>query len=487
MAKFYDTLIWEYLKNPWERGLSLDDLAMRQFDYEKISYKEITNNNKINFSEVDLETATKYSVEDVYITHKLYKKQLEELSEEDKKILDEIDFPLLEVLRTMENNWVKIDEKKLEEIGDILKKELKILQDEIFELAWSQFNINSPKQVGYILFEKLDLPKGKKTKTWYSVNAEVLENLAKNFPIAEKIVTFRHYNKLLSTYVEGLLDLVNKETWKIHSSFNQTIVSTWRLSSTNPNLQNIPQDDGLAWEIRKAFVPFEKGDKLMAFDYSQVELRLLAILSWDKELLQAFKNWEDIHARTAKFIFEKEEISSKERSYAKMINFSVVYWVSAFSLAKRLDISQKEAKKYIDTFFERYSGVREFFNKMIKTCEEIGYVETMFGRKRFIKWINDRNKLVKTWAEREAINSPIQGSAADIIKIAMIKVQEFLTKNNLKSQMIIQVHDELVFNVKADEEEVITKNIVEIMESIIEAEIVLKVDYNSWKNWKEAK
>jgi len=487
MAKFYDTLIWEYLKNPWTRGLSLDDLAARLFDYEKINYKDITNNAKVNFRDVDLETAWDYSVEDVYITEKLYRKQLEELTPEDKKILEEMDFPLLSVLRTMENNWVKIDSSQLEEIWEILKKELKILQDEIFELAGSQFNINSPKQVGYILFEKLDLPKGKKTKTWYSVNAEVLESLSKNFPIAEKIVTFRHYNKLLSTYVEGLLVLVNKKTWKIHSSFNQTVVATGRLSSTNPNLQNIPQDDGIAWEIRKAFIPFEKGDKMMAFDYSQVELRLLAILSWDKELLQAFKNDEDIHARTAKFIFEKEDISAKERSYAKMINFSVVYGVWAFSLAKRLEISQKEAKKYIDTFFEKYSWVREFFDNVITNCEKLWYIETMFGRKRWIKAINDRNKLVKAGAEREAINSPIQWSAADIIKIAMIKVQDFLEKNNLKSQMIIQVHDELVFNVKSDEEDIITKEIPKIMESIIDEEIVLKVDYSVGNNWKEAK
>jgi len=487
MAKFYDTLVWEYLKNPWERGLSLDNLALRQFDFEKISYKEITNNAKINFSEVDLEIAWKYSVEDVYITQKLYKKQKKEMSEELKKVLEEIDFPLITVLQKMEQNWVKISEKKLEEIWEILKKDLKILQDEIFELATEKFNINSPKQVWYILFEKLELPKWKKTKTGYSVNAEVLDNLARHFPIAEKIVKFRHYQKLLSTYVEWLLVLVNPGTGKIHSSFNQTIAATGRLSSTNPNLQNIPQDDGIAGEIRKAFIPFEEGDKLMAFDYSQVELRVLAILSQDKALLEAFKNNEDIHCKTATFIFEKDDISAKERSYAKMINFSVVYWVSAFSLAKRLEISQKEAQKYINTFFERYSWVREFFDKVIMHCEQNNYVETMFGRRRNILWINDRNKLVKKWAEREAINSPIQGSAADIIKIAMIRVQEFLEKNNLKSQMIIQVHDELVFNVKPDEEKIITEKIAEIMENIIDEEIVLKVDYSAWNNWKEAK
>lgn len=487
MAKIYDTLIWEYIKKPGSRNLGLDDLAIRNFDLEKIKYKDLTNNAKEPFSSVDLDMAAKYSIEDVFVTRKLYDIQSNDLSESDKKVMEDMDFPLIDVLISMEEEGLVLDVDKLDEIWEELKSEIAKLQKEIYEDAWEEFNISSPKQVSEILFVKIGLPPLKKTKTGYSVNAEVLEELSHSYPFVEKIVTFRHYSKLLSTYVVWLKDHINLETGRLHPQYSQVTAATGRLSSNNPNIQNIPSTSGIAGEIRKAFVPFSEDDTIIAFDYSQVELRLLAIMSWDENLLDAYKNDEDIHERTAKFMFNKDDISSDERKKAKVINFSVVYWVWAFSLAKRLNIPNKEAQNYIDAFFSNYSGVREYFDKTIENCEENGYVETMFWRKRYIDGINDRNKMMKKSAEREAINTPIQGTASDIIKIAMNRVFAFLKERDLKTKMIIQVHDELVFNVPADEKELIKTEIPRIMESVIDAEITLKTDTAEGKNWREAK
>jgi len=487
MAKIYDTLIWEYIKRPWSRNLSLDDLALRYFDFEKIKYKDLTDNARVTFNEVDVTKASEYSIEDVYITRKLFDSQSEEMTDSDKKIMQEIDFPLVDVLVSMEQAGLVIDRDSLIEVWDKLNLLISDIKWEIFEIAWEEFNINSPKQVWGILFDKLWITPLKKTKTWYSVNAEVLEELALHYPIANKIVSYRHYSKLLSTYVVWLQNSINKSTWRVHPQYSQVTAATWRLSSNNPNIQNIPSSSWISWEIRKAFKPFADSDSIYSFDYSQVELRLLAIMSWDENLISAFKNWEDIHEKTAKFMFWKDDISSDERKKAKVINFSVVYWVWSFSLSKRLDVTNKEAQDYINAFFENYSWVRKYFDDIIKSCEEKWYVETMFWRKRYIDWINDRNKMMKKSAEREAINTPIQWTASDIIKIAMIKVFEFLNKNNLKSKMIIQVHDELVFNVVQSEKDLIKNEIPKIMESIIDSDLILKTDFAEWKNWWEAK
>ena len=437
MARFYDTLLWEYIKNPWVRWISLDKLSTKEFNYMMISYDSITNKAKINFKDVDLETASIYSWEDVYITNKLYEKQ--------------------------------VSEKK------------------IYSLAETEFNINSPKQVWEILFDKLALPKWKKTKTGYSVNADVLWELAHEFEIAQMIVDYRHYSKLLSTYIEWLSELLDDDDF-LHTNYNQTIASTWRLSSTNPNLQNIPSSNGIAWVIREAFISrFENGN-ILAIDYSQVEVRILAILSWDENLLSAFISGEDIHHKTANFLFPNKTITSSERKIAKAVNFWVIYWISSFWLSQMIGISMWEAKTYINKFFESYPKVRIFLDNIIKDCEKNNYVETIFWRKRYINGINDLNKMVKSWAEREATNMPIQWTSADIIKLAMIESQNFIEKNNLKSVMIMQVHDELVFDVFPGEEEILKKEISNIMENILtDKPIKLKTDAKIGKNWREAK
>lgn len=490
-ARFYDTLIWEYINNPGQRWFWLDKLANKEFNYKMISFKEITSNWKITFDKINLNAAATYSWEDVFITNKLYNSQNERWITKNE-VLNNIEIPLLEVLKKMEITWVKIDRDKLKGIWILLENEINNLEKSIFELTWEEFNIKSPKQVWEILFNKLALPKWKKTKTWWSVSADVLWELSHDYPVAQKIVDYRHYTKLLSTYIDWLIDLLDEDDF-VHTSYNQTVTATWRLSSTSPNLQNIPSSSGIAWEIRGAFISrFEKWS-IIAIDYSQVELRLLAILSNDKNLIEAFKNNKDIHHTTAQFIFNKDwhdniTITNSQRKIAKAVNFWVVYGISAFWLSKMIWIWVKEAKNYINTFFEIYPNVKEYLNQTIKFCEDNKYVETIFKRRRYINWINDSNKMIKSSAEREAINMPIQWSNADIIKIAMIKSMVFLNKNSIKSKMIMQVHDELVFDVAPWEENIIKKEITKIMENIlIWKEIILKIDIWEWKTWKEAK
>lgn len=485
-AKFYDTLLWEYIKNPWIRWLSLDKLSQKYFWYRMISYDDVTNKNKISFKDVDLKTASIYSWEDVYITNKLYEKQLEEWITQNT-VLTEIELPLIQVLKRMEIDWVFIDVDRLKWIWILLEQEIKNLEKSIYDEVWENFNINSPKQVWEILFWKLWLEKWKKNKTWYSVSAEVLWDLAHNYEIAQKIIDYRHYTKLLSTYIEWLTKLVD-ENWLVHTNYNTAIASTWRLSSTNPNLQNIPSSNGIAGDIRDAFISrFEKW-KIIAFDYSQVEVRILAIMSGDENLINAFKSWEDIHHKTAEFLFWDRTITKDERKIAKAVNFWVIYWISSFWLSKMISISMKDAKIYIDKFYESYPKVKQYLENTIKFCEENNYVETLFWRRRYINWINDLNKIIKSWAEREAINMPIQGTSADIIKIAMIKIFNFLENKKLKSKMIMQVHDELVFDVYPWEEKILEKEVVSLMQGVlIDKPIILKTDIWEWHSWKEAK
>ncbi len=486
MAKFYDTLLWEYIREPGRKWLSLDALAEKYFDYKMISYDEITEKAKINFKEVSLEEASIYSAEDVYITAQIFKEQEKKWFIQDK-ILNEIEIPLLEVLKNMEIAWVKVSKQKLEKIGEYLKEEIIKEEKIIKDIAWEDFNIKSPKQVWDILFSKMWLPQGKKTKTWYSVDNEVLESLAFSYPIAKHIVNYRQYTKLQSTYVEWLSKLIYEPTSTIHTSYNQTIASTWRLSSTNPNLQNIPASNWLWWTIREAFLPFWENDILVSFDYSQIEVRLLAIMSQDESLLGSFEKGIDIHKNTWYFLFGKDDITSDERRIAKAVNFWVIYGISPFWLSKMIWISQSEAREYINKFYEQYPKVAEFFKTTIEFCEKNGYVETMFHRKRFIGSINDSNSIIKKAAEREAINMPIQWSSADIIKLAMIQIDRFLKEKNMQSKMIMQVHDELVFNVVPEEFQIIQKEIPYIMENIISASISLKVDMWVGKNWRECK
>ncbi|MDQ7009956.1 MAG: DNA polymerase [Candidatus Gracilibacteria bacterium] len=478
MAKFYDTLLAEYVKNPGVRGLGLDKLASTKLDYEMLNFDDLVKKQKLNnFSEVDLELASKYSGEDVYITYQIFCEQ--ELSDTENKILEEMDFPFIEVLKNMEITGVKISRDRLKELGIIFENKADKFEKLIYEICGEEFNINSPKQVGGILFDKLGLPKGKKTKTGWSVSAEVLENLAKEFPVADHIIKYRHFTKLNSTFVNGLLDLLDEQDL-LHTTYNQAVTATGRLSSTNPNLQNIPSSSGIAGEVRSAFVSRFEGGKIMAIDYSQVELRLLAIMSGDENLLDAFKRGFDIHQRTA------ELIGTTDRKVAKAVNFGVVYGISGFGLSKMIDITVSDANLYIKKFFESYPKVRIFLDETIKFCEENGYVETLFGRKRFIKGITDRNKMIKSGAEREAINMPIQGTNADIMKVAMIKIDEFMVEK--KSKLIMQVHDEVVFDIYPGEEEIIEKEIISIMENVlVDKEITLKVDCEIGENWRDAK
>lgn len=486
MARYYDTMLAEYIKNPWIRWISLDKLSTKEFNYMMISYDSITDKAKINFRDVDLKIASIYSWEDVYITNKLYSKQELEKSSENN-VLNEIEIPLMWVLKKIEINWVKISRDKLKEIWIILENEIKRLEKVIYSLAETEFNINSPKQVWEVLFEKLALPKWKKTKTWYSVSAEVLSELAHEFEIAQLIVDYRHYSKLLSTYIEWLSDLLDENDF-LHTNYNQTIASTWRLSSTNPNLQNIPSSNWIAWTIREAFISRFENGKILAIDYSQVEVRILAILSWDENLLNAFKNNIDIHHKTAEFLFQNKTITSSERKIAKAVNFWVIYGISSFWLSKMIGISMWDAKTYINKFFESYPKVRLFLNETIKFCEKNNYVETIFWRKRYINGINDLNKIVKQASEREATNMPIQWTSADIIKIAMIRSQDFIEKNNLKSLMIMQVHDELVFDIYPWEEQIIQEAVCNIMENVLENKpIKLKTDAKIGTNWRETK
>lgn len=486
MAKFYDTLLWEYIQSPWARWLSLDKLALRDFNYEMISYDTISQKKKLRFDEVDLIDAADYSCEDVYITHKLFAQQ-EKNKTTQIPILNKIETPLMEVLKDMEITWVKIDRNKIKGIWLLIERELEVLEKHIYDEVWEEFNINSPKQVWEILFEKLQLPKWKKTKTWYSVSAEVLWDLAHDYPIAQKIVDFRHYSKLLSTYVYWLLEIADENDF-LHTSYNAAVTTTGRLSSTNPNLQNIPSSVGIAGEIRDGFVSrFEKW-KIMASDYSQVEVRLLAIMSWDENLLQAFKDNKDIHHTTAEFLFPSQTLTSDHRKIAKAVNFWVIYGISAFGLSKMINISMKDAKIYIDKFYESYPKVKEFFDTMIANCEQNWYVETLYGRRRYIPWINDKNAIIKNAAKREAMNMPIQWTSADIIKLSMIEIHKYLHAEKLQSKLIMQVHDELVFDVFPWEEKILWEKVTKIMENILQdTPIILKTDTVFWETWKEAK
>ncbi len=482
MSKIYDTLLWEYVKNPWVRWLSLEKLASRYLNYEMINFDDLVKKQKLSdFSEVDIEIASKYSAEDAYITYKLFEKQQDDNLIKNK-IFSDIEIPLIEAIKDIEINWVKIDRDRLKELWSIFENQIIKLSNSIYEEIDQEFNINSPKQVWEILFGKLKLPKWKKIKTWWSVNAEVLKKLSYCYPIAKKIIDYRHYNKLNSTYVIWLIDLLDKNDF-LHTSYNQAVTSTGRLSSTNPNLQNIPSSNWIAWEIRSAFISRFEWWKIMAFDYSQVELRLLAIMSWDTNLIEAFNRWFDIHTRTAELIW------TTDRKIAKAVNFWVVYWISGFGLSKMINISVGGANIYIKKFFESYPKVREYLDDVIKGCEKNSYVETLFWRKRFIKWILDSNKIIKQTAQREAINMPVQGTSADIIKIAMIKIHNYLKQESLKSKMIMQVHDELVFDVfNSKEEKILEKNITNIMENILDNKSVrLKVDFKIANNWKETK
>lgn len=414
------------------------------------------------------------------------KKKIEE--EKMERLMYDIELPLETVLSSMESIGFKVNKDILDELSIKFKRELEETQKEIFELADEEFNINSPKQLGKILFEKLDLPVIKKTKTGYSTNAEVLEKLKDKHPIIEKITYFRQLSKIYSTYVEGLKSVIDTDG-SIHSTFNQTVTTTGRLSSTEPNLQNIPIKYEMGREIRKVFIPKKEGDLLISADYSQIELRVLAHISGDENMIDAFNHHSDIHTKTASEVFKVpvEEVTPLMRSRAKAVNFGIVYGIGDFSLSQDLNISRKEAKEYMDIYFERYPKIKEYISKVIHEAQTKGYVLTMLNRRRYIPEANASNKIVKALGERLAMNAPIQGTAADIIKLAMVNVYNKLKELNLNSKLILQVHDELIINVVKGELDIVKKLLKEEMENTIKLSVPLDVDVNVGEDWYRLK
>lgn len=491
-GKLFDTMIAHYLLNP-ELRHNMDYLAETYLEYRTIHIEELIGakgKNQLNMRNLSPEQIKDYACEDADITLKL-KNILEKSIIENQlaNLLYSIELPLIYVLADMEYTGVKLDENALKEYSKKLTEILISYESEIFKLADGEFNINSAKQVGEILFEKLKIvDKPKKTKTGqYVTSEEVLESLKASHPIVAKILEYRGTKKLLSTYVDALPLLINPRDNKIHTSYNQTITSTGRLSSSNPNLQNIPIRDDQGREIRKAFVA-DEGSTFFSADYSQIELRIMAHLSKDENMIDAFNSGADIHAATAAKIYKipLEEVTSNMRRMAKTANFGIIYGISIFGLAERLTIPRGEAKLLIDGYFESYPKVKEYMDNIIQTAKEYGYVETIFGRKRYLPDINSRNATVRGYAERNAINAPIQGSAADIIKVAMNKIFECFEKENIKSKMILQVHDELNFNVCNDELSRVKEIVIEEMESAYQMVVPLKVDTGTGTNWLEA-
>lgn len=492
-GKLFDTMIAHYLLQP-ELRHNLDYLCEQYLNYKKVATEELIGakgKSQRTMRSVETDTLVKYACEDADLTLQLKNKLATELTNNElSDLFNNIEMPLVHVLTEMEASGVKIDPDALNEYAISLKEQIIQLEKEIHELAGVDFLISSPKQLGEILFDKLKIdPNAKKTKTkQYSTGEEILEKLADKHPIINKVLEFRGLKKLLNTYVEALPKLINQRSGKIHTSFNQAIASTGRLSSTNPNLQNIPIRDDNGREIRKAFIPSEPGMLYLSADYSQIELRIMAALSNDPNMIEAFANNIDIHAATASKIFKipVTEISSDMRRKAKTANFGIIYGISAFGLSQRLNISRTEAKELIDGYFEAFPKVKEYMEKSIDEARKNEMVKTLLGRKRYLVDINSANAVVRGVAERNAINAPIQGSAADIIKIAMINIQKQLEKENLKSKMILQVHDELNFDVYPNELEQLKSIVKTTMENAIELEVPLTVEMNHGKNWLEA-
>lgn len=406
-----------------------------------------------------------------------------------EKLYDEVEQPLVKVLAAMEKAGIATDTKRWEEVHADMKSREEALISKIYEEAGEEFNINSPKQLGHILFEKMGLPAGKKTKTGYSTAADVLEELAEQYPFVKNILEYRSLSKLISTYLEALPLLIRKETGRIHTTFNQTVTATGRLSSSDPNLQNIPVRTEEGKKIRSLFVPGEGYDSFISSDYSQVELRVLAHMSEDEGLIRAFLNKEDIHRRTAAEVMgiPFEDVTPEQRSHAKAVNFGIIYGISDFGLARQLGITRTAAADYIKAYFERYPSIHAFMNRMIEDARKTGRAVTLYGRYRELADINSKNFRRRSFAERTAMNTPIQGTAADIMKMAMIAVYDKMKAGNFKSRVLLQVHDELVAEVTADEKEAVAKLLKETMESVVSLRVPLVADVNEGKNWAETK
>jgi DNA polymerase-1 len=485
-----DTMLASYLANPGAKSHGLDSLASELLGYRTISYAEMTGRgkNRIGFEEVAVEKAVVYATEDADITLRLADKLEPLLVEKDQEhLFREVELPLVTVLTDMEWHGVRIDANFLRDLSADMKTRLAALEEEIHDLAGRSFNVASPKQLGEVLFEHLKLPRGKKTKTGWSTDVEVLTSLAEEHDIAARVLDFRSLSKLKSTYCDALPKLIHPDTERIHTSFNQAVTATGRLSSSDPNLQNIPIRTEEGRRIREAFVPAE-GNVLLAADYSQVELRILAHMADEPALKESFARGEDIHARTASEIFGVflDMVTPEMRRQAKTINFGVLYGMSAFGLAKSLGIGRKEAQTYIDNYFARYPKVLEFMEAKKAEARDNLYVTTLMGRRCAVPEIVSKNKAVRGYAERNAINYPIQGSAADIIKLAMVRIHEQLKAQKLSTRMVLQVHDELVFDVPITEKEKVEELVRREMEQAFILDVPLLVDMGVGANWREA-
>ena len=488
----FDTMIAHYLLNPDGRH-GMDYLSEVYLNYKPVSIETIIGKkgkNQGSFRDADLRTQTDYAAEDADVTFQLYELFSPQLKKENlEDLFYNIEMPLMEVLAKMELEGISLDEKWLAQESIDLENDLRQLESKIFEISGEEFNMNSPRQLGDVLFDKMQLdPKAKKTKTGqYATSEDVLQKLSSKHEIIQHILEYRTYQKLKSTYVDALPSQIDKDDNRVHTNFSQTTAATGRLASVNPNLQNIPIRTLRGQQIRGAFVSAE-GKKIISADYSQIELRLIAEISGEDNMIKAFQEGEDIHASTAAKLFNipLEEVSKTQRSQAKTVNFGIIYGQGAFALAEQTGMSRTEAKQMIEAYFETYPKLKLYMAEQVKKAREIGYVETILGRKRHLKDINSGNFVVRGHAERNAVNAPVQGSAADVVKMAMIKIQKELEKEKLKTKMLLQVHDELVFESPIDEVEVATNIIKTEMENAIETQVPLLVEVGVGKNWLEA-
>ena len=492
-GKLFDTMIAHYLINPDMRH-TMDMLAETYLNYQPVSITELigkNGKNQLSMRVVPIAEQTEYAVEDADITLQLKEHFTKELESGNvTKLFSDIELPLVSVLTAMEIEGINLNSNFLKELSVALTDDIIRLEKSIYEQAGEEFNIASPKQLGIVLFENMQLvAKPKKTKTGqYKTGEDILSFLAKDHQIIRDIQEYRQYKKLQSTYVDALPNEVNPNTGRIHTQYMQAVAATGRLSSNNPNLQNIPIRTERGREVRKAFIPRNENYVLLAADYSQIELRIIAALSEEENMINAFKNGEDIHASTAAKVFNipLSEVTREQRSNAKTVNFGIVYGVSAFGLSNQTDLSRSEAKELIDTYYETYPKLKAYMSAQVDFAREHGYVETVLKRRRYLKDINSRNAMVRSGAERNAVNAPIQGSAADIIKLAMIHIYNRFEKEQFKSKMLLQVHDELVFDVHKDELEIIKPIIKYEMENAFKMAVPLDVEIGLGKNWLEA-
>jgi DNA polymerase-1 len=487
----FDTMVASYLLNPTRRAHSLETIAAEHLAHKMISYKEVTAGQKGNkgFDEVRVEDAVPYACEDADITLMAYEVLRPKLDEGGfDSLFKEVEMPLIPVLVDMETSGICVDRDHLETVSREFERQLDQIEEQIFSIAGERFNIQSHQQLGRILFEKLKLPMQKKTKkkTGYSTDVQVLTTLSLEHELPALVLRYRSLAKLKSTYADAIVELIYPETRRIHTSYNQTVTATGRLSSSGPNLQNIPVRTEEGRKIRAAFVP-RKGWSLLSADYSQIELRLLAHYSGDPILVEAFEKDQDIHARTAAEVFQllPAMITPEMRRHAKVINFGIIYGMSPFRLSKELGISQKMAKLYIENYFRRYKGIKRFIEETIEGARKEGRVTTLLGRDRCLPDISSKNRTAREFAERTAVNTPLQGSAADLIKVAMIRIHQALGQKGLQSKMLLQVHDELVFEVHPEELRCVEKLVTETMEGVYSLKVPLRVDVNTGRNWAE--